>query len=364
MPQVLTRPGSVAEIFMSKTTSNQSVRYAVAGLGRVSQSGVLPAFEQTDNSELCALVSRDEAKRSRFAKRYGVEVTGGLEDLERVLTESKADALYIATASAAHRGLTERAARAGVHVLCEKPMAPTVEDCQAMIASCKAARVRLMVAYRLHFDEASLDAIAIARGGRIGMLRLFMSTLTAPGRAGKEASSTREFPGGAAHVLGIDPINTVRHLFGAEPIGAFSASARGQRHAHDVDTTTSATLVFEDDRMAQFSVSLAASGVSSYRLIGEKGDLRVEPAYSHDAPLRHTLTIGDNSVERRFMQRDQFAALIRSFSRAILDGSEIEASGEEGLADVRVVEALMESHRTGRLIELPRRSSAGRTAYG
>ncbi|HTV21042.1 MAG TPA: Gfo/Idh/MocA family oxidoreductase [Polyangiaceae bacterium] len=347
---------------MPKTSSDQRVRYAVVGLGHISQTAVLPAFEQTNDAEICALVSRDEAKRNRLAQRYGVDVTGTSEELERVLRESRADAVYIATNTTSHRAYTERAANAGLHVLVEKPMAPSVDDCRAMIASCKAAGVKLMVAYRLHFDEASLDAITIVRAGQIGVPRLFMSVLSSPVQDA-DARTQRRFAGGAAHDLGVDPINTARHLFGAEPIAAFSASTRGQHGLRDVDATTSATLVFDDERMAQFSVSLATSGVSSYRLLGDKGDLRLEPAYAHDAPLRHVLTIGPNSVERRFIQRDQFAAQIRAFSRAIRDGADIGPTGEEGLADVRVVEALVESQRTGRLVDLPRSPHVGRSAW-
>lgn len=348
---------------MSKTMSEKKIRYAVLGLGHVSETAVLPAFEHTENSELCALVSRDEAKRGRLAQRYGVEVTGNHDELERVLRDSRADAVYISTPTAWHRRHTERVARAGVHVLCEKPMAQTVADCQAMIAACEAAGVKLMIAYRLHFDEASLDAISIARGGQIGVPRIFMSLLTAPVQD-RDNRTQQQFAGGAAHDLGIDPINTARHLFGAEPVGVFSTSARGEQSLHDVDTTTSATLVFDDDRVAQFSVSLAASGVSSYRLLGDKGDLRLEPAYAHDLPLCHVLSIGHNSVDRRFIQRDQFAATIRAFSRAILENGDVGPTGEEGLADVRVIEALLESHQTGRLVRLPRLPHVGRTAWG
>jgi predicted dehydrogenase len=348
---------------MSKTLSDRKIRYAVVGLGHVSQTSVLPAFEHTENSELCALVSRDEAKRNRLAQRYGVEVIGGSDELERVLSESRADAVYITSPTGLHRAHTERAARAGAHVLCAKPMARTVPDCQAMIAACKAAGVKLMIAYPLHFDEASLDAITIARGGQIGVPRLFMSLLTSPVQD-SDSITQQQLSGGAAHDLGIDPINTARHLFGAEPIGVFSTSTRGQHSLHDVDTTTSATLVFEDERMAQFSVSLATSHVSSYRLVGDKGDLRLEPAYAHDAPLRHLLSIGPNSVERRFLQHDQFAATIRAFSRAILEDGDVGPTGEEGLADVRVIEALLESHQTERLVRLPRWAHAGRTACG
>lgn len=348
---------------MSKSTSNQRVRFAVVGLDHVSPAAVLAAFEQNAAAELCALATQHEAERDRFARRYDVGVSGGVDQLEQVLAQSRAQAIYLTTPSATHRSIAERAARAGVHVLCEPPLAPTAADCEAMIACCERAGVRLMVACRLHFDEAHLDAITIARGGQLGIPRLFVSTLTAPARDGGERAPHELHPG-VAHELAVDPINTARHLFGAEPIRVFSASARGDGRLRDVDATLGAILVFEDDRIAQFSVSLAASGVASYRLIGDKGDLRVEPAYVCDVPLRQLLTIGHNSVERRFLQHDPLAALIRALSRAILDGGPVHPSGEEGLADVRVIEALLESARTGRAIDLPRRPHLGRTECG
>src|SRR5690606_459814 len=119
------------------------------------------------------------------------------------------------TPNTLHRTQTERAARAGVHVLCEKPMAESVADCQAMIACCNAAGVKLMIAYRLHFDEAHLDAVAIARGGQLGVPRLFTSVLTAQVRDG-DIRTQQQFAGGALYDLGIYPINAARHLFGAE----------------------------------------------------------------------------------------------------------------------------------------------------
>ena len=349
---------------MSKTGSNKNVRYAVVGLGHISQVAVLPAFEHTQSSELCALVSGDEAKRDRLAERYGVEVSGGYEDLERVLHESRADAVYLATPLSQHRAQTERAARAGVHVLCEKPMAETVDDCHAMIRCCTAAGVLLMIAYRLHFDEASLDSVTIVRSGQLGVPRLFTSLLTQQVEPG-DIRARHELPGGALYDLGVYPINAARHLFGAEPIGVIAVSNHGdQRRFDDVDATTSATLVFDDDQLAQFSVSLAASPISSYRLIGEKGDLLLEPAYAYKEPLKHVLTIGANSVERRFIHKDQFAAQISSFSRAILGSGEVGPSGDEGLADVRVLEALLQSMREGRRVELPHLPHTGRLACG
>jgi predicted dehydrogenase len=338
---------------LHKRSRKPKVRYALIGAGDIARTAVLPAFEHaSENSELVAIVSGDADKRRELAERFGAELTGSYEELESVIERARVDAVYVATPNHLHREHTERAARARAHVLCEKPMAPTVEDCQAMLRACQAANVRLMIAYRLHFEEASLRAIEIAQGGQIGKSRLFTAWLTQQVKAGDIRA--RNLPGaGALFDLGVYPINAVRHLFRAEPTRVYCTTTRGDQRFEGVDASAAATLVFEGERTAQFSVSLEAASISSYRVIGEKGDLVVDPGFAYDEGLRHLLTISGRTDERLFPKRDQFAAEIVGFSRAILEEQEIEPSGEEGIADVRIVQALLESAKLGKPIDLP-----------
>src|SRR5688572_5092511 len=158
---------------------NGKVRYAVVGLGWIAQSAILPAFAHAKrNSELVALVSDDARKARTLAQKYGVESTGGYEAFEEVLMEAGVEAVFLALPNHMHRAFTERAATLGVHVLCEKPMATSVADCEAMLAAVQAANVRLMIAYRLHFEPANLEAIEIARSRKLGDLRLFESVFS------------------------------------------------------------------------------------------------------------------------------------------------------------------------------------------
>jgi predicted dehydrogenase len=346
---------------MSKERSDK-IRYALVGGGPFTQRRVLPAFEHALDTELAAIISADDQKRNVLGRRHGVRVTGGYEDLERVIEASGARALYLAAPCVEHRALTERAARAGVHVLCDTPMAPTVDEATAMLEACKTAKVRLMMAYRWHFDDASLDAVALAGGGQLGAPRLFTSLLTRPQRTGGGRAPAK-LANFALWELAGHPIHAARHLFGAEPVRVFAAVARGELWLADVGATLSATLIFADDRFAQFSVSVAASAPASYRLIGEKGHLLVEAAYADDEPSTHVLSIGSNSVERQFpAHRGSVARQLSAFSRAIRENIEIEPSGHEGLADVRVLEALIESQRTRQSVDLSRHSRLGRSA--
>src|SRR5579859_3475020 len=191
------------------------VRYGVIGAGYIAQAAVLPAFAHArENSQLVALVSSNAEKRSELAKKYDLEHTGSYDDLEKVLDESRADAVYITVPNTEHRVFTERAARAKRHVLCEKPMAMNEVDCRAMIAATDENDVRLMIAYRLHFEEANLSAIEIARSERIGQPRFFGSEF---GHVVKpdDIRWRADLGGGALYDLGTYCVNAARYLFRA-----------------------------------------------------------------------------------------------------------------------------------------------------
>src|SRR5205823_4979076 len=148
-------------------SQTNKIRYAVVGLGHIAQVAVLPAFAHAQrNSTLVAIVSDDPAKRREITKKYRLEKTYSYAEYERCLEE--VDAVYIALPNSMHAEYTIRAANAGVHVLCEKPMAVTVNECRRMIDACDEASVKLMIAYRLHFEQINLTAIDLVRRGRIG----------------------------------------------------------------------------------------------------------------------------------------------------------------------------------------------------
>ncbi|WP_437781010.1 Gfo/Idh/MocA family protein [Sorangium sp. So ce1097] len=336
---------------MARTASNESrkIRYAVVGAGNIAQVAVLPAFKNAaESSELVAIVSGDPDKRAALGERYGVSALGGYDDFEDVLKRARVDAVYIALPNTMHREYTERAAAAGVHVLCEKPMAMTEEDCEAMIRATKDRGVKLMIAYRLHFEEGNLKAVEIARSGKLGEVRAFTSLFTHVVRPG-DIRTRSEQGGGALFDLGVYCVNAARYLFREEPSEALAVSLRlDERRARDVDETTSAILRFPSGAVAQFTVSQGLAGVSSFRIAGTEGELRVEPAFEYSSDIKHHLTVGGKTEETTFKSRDQFAPELLYFSRCILEDREPEPSGLEGYADVRVMLAIQESAASGR----------------
>jgi predicted dehydrogenase len=143
---------------MNKTRSNgvyqrKRIRYGVVGLGHIAQVAVLPAFAHARNSELTALISNDETKLRELSGRYRVPHTYSYEEYDQCLREGHIDAVYIALPNSMHCEYATRAARAGIHVLCEKPMAVTERECQQMIRAARQARIKLMIAYRLHLER-------------------------------------------------------------------------------------------------------------------------------------------------------------------------------------------------------------------
>ena len=332
----------------------RKVRYAVVGLGHIAQAAVLPAFAHASrNSELAALVSDDATKLGTLGKRYGVPAGArfGYEQYDECLA-SGIDAVYIALPNHLHREYTERAARAGVHVLCEKPMALSEKDCAAMIRAAERGGVKLMIAYRLHFEAANLTALEAVKSRVIGEPRIFDSVFTMQVEAGN-IRLRRETGGGTLWDIGIYCINAARYLFRDEPQEVFAYTANnGEKRFREVDEMTSAVLRFPKDRLAAFTCSFGAGDTAAFQVVGTKGDVRVDPAYEYAMALRSVVTVDGKKRTREYAKKDQFAPELLHFSDCVQAGRDPQPGGREGLADVRVIRALYRSAATGRPVRL------------
>jgi predicted dehydrogenase len=324
----------------------KKIRYAVVGLGHIAEEAVLPAFTHARrNSKLEALVSGNPRKLSALGDEYRVPIRVGYDDYERCLEH--VDAVYIATPNTEHAEYAVRAARAGVHVLCEKPLAATDADCLRIANACRDADVRAMTAYRLHFEPVTIEVLERVREGAIGEPRFFSATFSMMVKPGN-IRTRPDTGGGSVYDLGVYCINAARNIFEAEPISVVANVVE----RNGTDDMTLAILHFPGDRVAQFCVANSISSVSSYRIAGTDGDLRVEPAYDYVDELVHYLTIDEKTERQRFPRGDQFAPELKYFSDCILNDLEPEPSGEEGFCDVRVVEAILESARIKRAVPL------------
>jgi glucose-fructose oxidoreductase len=332
--------------------AERQVGYVVVGLGHFAQDAILPAFEHAkDNSRLVALVSGDPEKARELGERHGVPVFG-YEQLEECLAMPEVDAVYIALPNSMHAEYAVRAAKAGVHVLCEKPLALSEAECREMIRACEESDVRLMTAYRLHFEQANLTAVEAVRDGKIGEPRLFTSTFSFQINA-PNIRIEKDKGGGVLWDIGVYCVNAARYLFRAEPVEVFAFADKG----HDprfTETEEAASVVmrFSEGRLATFNVSFGAEAVATYQLVGTQGTLKVENAYEYKGEIRWELTSEGKTKKGKVPERDQIAPELLAFSDCILEGRAPEPDGWEGLADVRIIAALYESARMGRPVKL------------
>ncbi|HYC78163.1 MAG TPA: Gfo/Idh/MocA family oxidoreductase, partial [Planctomycetota bacterium] len=233
----------------------EKVRYAVVGQGYIAQAAILPAFKHAKNSELAALVSDDPVKLRELGRKYDVAGLYDYRQYDQLLWSEEIDAVFIALPNDMHRDFSVRAAEAGVHVLCEKPMALSEEDCEAMIAAAEDHDVRLMIGYRLHFEEANLRAIEIVQNGEIGEPRYFSSCFSMQVEAGN-IRVTAARGGGPLWDIGVYCINAARYLFRDEPIEVQAfAENNGEARFAETPEAVAATLRFPGARLASFVCS-------------------------------------------------------------------------------------------------------------
>ena len=195
---------------------------------------MLPAFAHARrNSRVTALVSDDPTKLKEISKKYRVPSVFSYDEYDKCLEQ--VDAVYIALPNSLHAEYTIRAARAGVHVLCEKPMAVTVRECRQMIDACRRNRVKLMIAYRLHFEEINLKAVDLVRRGRIGEPKFFNSSFAMTVRT-NDIRTKKKMGGGTLYDIGVYCINAARYLFRAEPTEVVAISVNsGTQKLREID---------------------------------------------------------------------------------------------------------------------------------
>ena len=334
-----------------RRAGKRQVGYAVIGLGQGNES-VLPAFAHARNAKLVAIVSSDEEQRRKLARRHGCDAYA-LDALDACLARPDLDAVYLGAPGDRRADLAVRCARAGAHVLCERPLGSSEEECRRIIDACRDAGVELSTAYRLGFDRAHREVVRMVEQGRIGEPRFFSSTFSVQARPGQIKTSA-ERGGGAIWELGVDCIQAARSLFHADPVEVFAlrADRPGDPRFAEIHEGMSVLLKFPEGRLAQFTVSFGGAEQDQYRLVGTRGHLQLERGSADAGPRRLRIATGGKERVRTFRPSDPLAAQLQTFSRAVLDDQPVEPDGEEGLREVRIVVAALKSARENRPLNL------------
>ena len=346
---------------MSVTQARQvkgpKVRFAVAGIGWISQAAFLPGVANSGNSEVTAFVTDHPEKAEEVGKAYGNPKVYSYDQLPALLASGEIDAVYLATPNFDHVEYAVQILEAGIHLLLEKPMAVSVEECERILAAAKASGAKLMLAYRLHFEPGTLKAIERVRAGEIGTVRFFNSSFSQQ-ISGQNHRAKHGFWAGPVPDMGPYPLNAVRNLFGAEPIEVFAtgvctdASRFLDAAGKPFEDTVSVTLKFEAERVGAFTLSYNGGDVDDYRIVGSKGDLFSEPAYQVGSAMEHVLTIEKAKHEESFKKTDHFGGELKYFSECILKDQNPEPDGEEGMLDVRVIAAIEQALLTHQVQKL------------
>jgi predicted dehydrogenase len=332
----------------------KQIGYAVVGLGDAARA-VLPAFAHaSETSRLVAIVAGDRARAQAIAHEYRAAAYH-YDEFRQCLQREDVNAVYLALPNSMHCEYAVEAARTGVHVLCDRPMAVMADECRRMIRTSQSNRVKLMVSYRLSFHPAHAKAVELVRSSAIGAPKTLSSDFTTRIEDPDDPRLQRRLGGGSVYDLGVSCLHAARTLLGSEPAQVMAMTARTvRRHGGDVDEGTVALIRFPDERLAHLHASFGEEPTAVLRIYGEDGAIRLTNAYQHDVATSLEITRRGQVETLTFEPTDLFAAELSYFATCILQDREPEPSGLQGLQDVRLVEAIYRSARDGRPVTLPR----------
>ncbi|HEX4320902.1 MAG TPA: Gfo/Idh/MocA family oxidoreductase [Acidobacteriaceae bacterium] len=333
-------------------SSGRKIGYAIIGLGRIADH-FMRGIQETSNSKVVALVSGHPDKAAKIAEQYGVPKSSiyNYQNMDTFRDNHAIDAVYVALPNSMHAEYTIRSAKAGKHVLCEKPMAVNPTECEAMISACKAANVKLMIAYRCHYETTNLAAVKLIRDGALGQLQQIQSAFGFNCGAGEWRLDKAMAGGGPLMDVGIYCLNATRYLTGEEPSGfsAYTSTDTSDPRFKTVEENLSWITKFPSGVVASCNTTYGAPMDGYFRVYGSKGWLEVNPAFIYDGLV---LKAEYRDANGKFVKLDQpnpekdpihFTKEAIHFSDCILNNREPKTPGEEGLRDLKYMREIYRS---------------------
>lgn len=324
---------------------SETVRWGILSTANIGRKAVAPAIRTSKNGRLLAVASRDEEKARAYAREFAMPRSYG--SYEALLTDTDIDAVYIPLPNSLHKEWTIKAAEAGKHVLCEKPLGLTAQECLDMDEAARTNGVNLMEAFMYRFHPRTEAAIKLVRGGGLGTVKLIRSSftfeLTNPGNI----RLNPDLGGGSLRDVGCYCVNVSRTLMGEEPTKVQAFATWGDS---GVDEEMVATLRFPGNRFAQFHCALTLPRQEVYEVVGKAGNFTVPSAFlpgTSDAEIEESGS-GLEPESRTFEGVDEYQLMVEHFADCLLTDQEPRYSAEEAAANMRVIEALYRSAHNGK----------------
>ncbi|MGL4552569.1 MAG: Gfo/Idh/MocA family protein [Gemmataceae bacterium] len=325
----------------------KKLRWGILGVAKIN-GRLLPSFRKLARGELRAIASRDLARAKAAAADAGIPVAHG--SYEALLADPGIDAVYIPLPNTLHDEWTRRAADAGKHVLCEKPLCPDAASAEALAAYCASKGVKLMDGFMWPHHPRTARVRQAIDDGRIGPVRRVTGAFTFS--LPPDPANIRLQPGTAGGSLldvGCYPVYGIRWAFGVEPVKAFAAA----RHGYGVDLEVSGVLWFADGRMASFDCGFAAPMRQWLEVVGETGVIRVPELWVPGDDAAFFIERPGVPAERHAVEgADQIGHMLDGFAAAVLDGTPVRPGPDEAVGTLRVLDALARSAREGRAVDV------------
>lgn len=328
----------------------RKVAWGILGCAGIAARALIPAIHAASNGLLLGIASRNPRTAKEWAARF--DIPKAYAGYAALLGDPDIEAVYIPLPNSLHKEWSVRAARAGKHVLCEKPMAMNAAEARTMEAAAAGSGVLLMEAFMYRFHPRMERALRLIASGAVGEVRSVRSVFTFLFDAAVDDYRWKpEFGGGALYDIGCYPVSASRLVFGAEPVSVF---ARARFHPkHGVDTETELLLEFPGGRFASLCGGFESQFRSSLEVAGREGLLALERAFSakhFETEIR--LVAGEKRRAIRFPPNDQYARMVEHFGESVLRGRPLRYPPEDAVANMRVIDAAFRSIRTGRPVRL------------
>jgi 1,5-anhydro-D-fructose reductase (1,5-anhydro-D-mannitol-forming) len=329
---------------------SQTLGWGIVGLGRIAGTEIAPAITASASGALISVVSRDQGRAEAFAREHGA--ASAVDDYAKMLANPAVGAVYIATPNAQHAEQVVAAARAGKHVLCDKPLALTVADARRCIAECRSVGVGLGITFQTRFFDGMPEAAGLIRDGGIGRV------VTAEAQIGTRGSLPRGWrtdPAlaglGTLNNIGVHALDILRYLIGSEvlEVAAMASSEPG----FEIDTTDLVLLRFSNGALGQLNASQAVPHPrDDIALYGTEGRVLAPNLSRPDRDSVMSFITRDGEREFPVSSRGSYLRTVKAFTEAVENGRDPSPSGEDGLRSVELTAAIADSIRQRRIVSL------------